>query len=324
MLAAIAGAAGPLEPAGKSAFALAMLRRDGVLVPFAAHDGRKWSNPWPTPSYRLEAPINLASVPGRWWGPVGPTTTWIAWPVEGEPRAVHVTGPIVIGAHCLANVGLKTDYAATEPIPPPTQHHHPKDGLATTGSETIEPVEVLDDTAPEWHKSLELMASAIEKAESKAGTSDRWEQVFGWRSKRAKTPMKLEVLCRSRPGGGSRVVHYFEAVRAYEAPKGFWFGVSPDLGLDIGRGRPGCGLNIFSQGFFIVDGKGLVFENVVSTFTDCDRNAVDYALPMGTILVNGKLHWIMHWSGRGRERYGIVEIGEGSLKTVLYVPGGDC
>jgi len=322
-LTAIAGAAGAPPPAGQSAFAVAMLRRDGVLVPFAVHDGRKWSNPWPTPSYRLEAPINLSSVPRRWWGPVGPTTTWIAWPTERQPRAVHVTAPVVFSAHCLSNVGLQTDYAASEPIPPPAQHHHPKDGLAMTGNEAIEPIEVLEEGAPEWSKTLEIVGTAIEKAESKAATTDRWELLYGWRDKRARTPLKLEVLCRSRSAGQSRAVYYFEAVRAYEPPRGFWFAVDPDRGF-AAQSRKGCGLNIFSQGFFVVDGKGLVFENVVSTFTDCDRDAVDYALPLGTIMVNGKVHWIMHWSGRGRERYGIMEIGDRSLKSVIYVLGGGC
>jgi len=318
---AAAGAARATLTAGQPPFAVAMLRRDGVLVPFAVHDGRKWSSSWPTPGFRLEAPITLASIPPRWWGPVAPTTTWIAWPTGGQPRAVHVTGPVVFSAHCLSNVGLKTDYVASEPIPPPGQHHHPKDGLATTGDLAVEPIEVLDEGAPEWDKTLDIIGTAIEKAESKAATADRWEQVYGWRGKRAKTPLKLEVLCRSRSAGQSTAVYYLEAVREFEPPRGFWFGASLPEGFAV---RKGCGLNIFSQGFFIVDGKELVFQNVVSTFTDCDRGSVDYALPLGTLRVNDKVHWIMHWSGRGRERYSITEIGDRSVKSVIYVQGGGC
>ena len=50
---------------------LGVVRNDGLLLPFAAFDGRKWSTPWPgdiggpgTP----DLPVNLASVPAKWWG----------------------------------------------------------------------------------------------------------------------------------------------------------------------------------------------------------------------------------------------------------------
>ena len=133
-LTALAGAAERPATDASPGFMLAMLRRDGVLVPFAVTDGKKWSNPWPVPKYKLEAPITFADIPGDWWGRIAPTTTWTAWPTRGEPLTVHVSSPVVFTAHCLSNVGLRTDFRTSEPIPPVTQQHHPKDGVATTGN----------------------------------------------------------------------------------------------------------------------------------------------------------------------------------------------
>ena len=62
VLAALATAAAPLAAQRDPAFAVAMLRRDGVIIPFAVFDGRSWSTPWPAPTYGLEAPLTMAAV----------------------------------------------------------------------------------------------------------------------------------------------------------------------------------------------------------------------------------------------------------------------
>ncbi len=169
-LAAIVAAAEPPAPDAEASFAVAMLRRDGVLVPFAVNDGKRWSSPWPGPKFQLEAPLTFASIPEHWWGRAAPASTWIAWPTLKEPRAVHVTGPVVFGAHCLSNVGLQTDYKSAEPVPPVTQHHHPKDGLATTGEEhdrigqdelrqaLLEPLALLHVMVDQQHRSSFALA----------------------------------------------------------------------------------------------------------------------------------------------------------------------
>ncbi len=89
-------------------------------------------------------------------------------------------------------------------------------------------------------------------------------------------------------------------------------------------GRVFAGLDIFSQGFYVVSDKKVVRDSVVSTFTNVDRDDVDYGLPLGTITIGDKVDWIMHWSGRGRERYTILEVGDKALRRVVDVPGGAC
>jgi hypothetical protein len=321
VLGAIAGAVGRPAASSSSAFMLAMLRRDGVLVPFATNDGKRWSASWPAPKYALEAPLTFDDIPARWWGRVPPAKTWIAWPTHGEPRAVHVAGPVVFMAHCLSNVGLRSDYRSAEPIPPPAQQHHPKDGVATTGDVTVEPVDVLDDTAPDWQTVLTLATPAIEKVEV-SGARDRVRgSEQDWRKLRAQTPLKLEVLCRSKGVSQGALVYYFEAVREVAPQPGLATFFKPAVRGPI---RRDCAFVVFSQGFVILDGKALVAASAVSTFANCDREEVEYGLPLGTITINGRTHWIMHWSGFGQEHYSIIEAAGKIIKKVLDVPGGAC
>jgi hypothetical protein len=320
-LAASAGPVGRPPASSSSGFMLAMLRRDGVLVPFAANDGKRWSASWPAPKYELEAPLTIADIPSRWWGRVPPAMTWIAWPTRGEPHAVHVLGPVVFVAHCLSNVGLRTDYQSPDPMPPPAQQHHPKDGVATTGDVTVQPIDVLDDTAPEWHTILDLATPAIEKAEVSGAGGNVRIGTQDWRTLRKQAPLALEVLCRSAGVTPGTSVYYFEAVRQF-APQ-------PGLAIFFPRAtrspvRRDCAFVIFSQGFVITDGKALVAADAVSTFANCDREEVEYGLPLGTITANGRGHWIMHWSGFGREHYSIIEVATKTIKKVLDVPGGAC
>src|SRR5688572_5440345 len=89
------------QPAAASAsrhLVLGMVRNDGVLLPFAAFDGRKWSAPWPfidrfggVP----ELPVNLASVPLDWWGGEAPGA-WRLWSRSGEPRALALSSLVMV------------------------------------------------------------------------------------------------------------------------------------------------------------------------------------------------------------------------------------
>ncbi len=53
----------------------AVVRGDGLLIPFATWTGERWGNTWPTPAKRLDVPVQLRDLPARWWGKTGPATT---------------------------------------------------------------------------------------------------------------------------------------------------------------------------------------------------------------------------------------------------------
>ena len=56
-------AAAGVIAAEKQKFSLAMLRRDGVIIPFASYDGKAWSLQWPESDVSAPLPISLADVP---------------------------------------------------------------------------------------------------------------------------------------------------------------------------------------------------------------------------------------------------------------------
>ena len=305
---AMAAASAPPAPKPQSAFAVAMLRRDGVLVPFAVHDRGRWSAPWPAPGYRLEAPLTFEAIQRRWWGPISPATTWIAWPTGQDPRAVHVRAPVVIPAHCLSTVGLQTDYRSPEIVPPPTQHHHPKDGVATTGDQTIVPIEVLDVASPESARTLGLLMPAIEKGEARVWVGGAWLPSPVPPGGSRPGP-RWEVLCRSKASPDGSDVYYFETVRELRSRPG---------------AKPNCNGAMITQGFVLLGTKGPEKSLIFATLTDCDRAEVDFGLPLGSLTVNGRHYWIMQFSGRGRERYAIVEVGGANPRFVVDVMGGGC
>ncbi len=321
VLAAVATVAAPLAAQRDPAFAVAMLRRDGVIIPFAVFDGRSWSTPWPAPAYRLEAPLTMAAVRRQWWGRVDPSSTWLAWPTHGDPRTLRIRGPVVVPVHCLSTIGLQTDYRSPDPIPPPTQHHHPKDGVATTGTQTVVPIDVLTDTSVEWAPTLAMLAPAVEKAESSESRDGAGLSAAAWRSRATDAPLRLEVLCRSKASTTGGVAYYFEAARQFR-PGG---GPSAPLARRADAStRRDAGVELFSQGFVVLDGGRIVCQSISSTFSDAERNNINFGLPLGSTIVNGREHWIVHLAGRGREQYVIVEVGPGNLRTVVSVFGGGC
>src|SRR5712692_158569 len=76
---AIAAAAMAVASAGLRAadvssdkLTVGVLRRDGIVIPFATFDGKRWRRDWPEPRQRVDVPATLSSVPSRWWGPLKP------------------------------------------------------------------------------------------------------------------------------------------------------------------------------------------------------------------------------------------------------------
>src|SRR4051794_28317478 len=91
------------EPRG---FAVAVLRRDGLLIPFATFDGKRWRNTWPAPhGFELTIPISTGSVPTRWWGIPGRREIWQAW-VDGASSSLRVVQPDWVGVHCTRVITL--------------------------------------------------------------------------------------------------------------------------------------------------------------------------------------------------------------------------
>src|SRR5829696_942772 len=111
----VATCAAVLSAAPDQKFSLAVLRRDGVMIPFAAYDGRSWSVPWPGAATAI-LPIALSDVPKAWWGPVGAAAPWTAWLPDNVKTPVKLLKPAHVPIFCGAHLAVATDYRG-EPSP---------------------------------------------------------------------------------------------------------------------------------------------------------------------------------------------------------------
>ena len=93
----------------KVRFALGVLRRDGILIPFAAYDDGDWSVPWPNSPRRIARPISLDDVPQKWWGPQEPEAPWRAWVDDHELVMGTALGELLAeaGAHLIGYRDLR-------------------------------------------------------------------------------------------------------------------------------------------------------------------------------------------------------------------------
>jgi hypothetical protein len=298
-------------------FTLAVMRRDGIMVPFASYDNGHWYNRWPLPSEDREVPLSLSAVPADWWGIEGATSTWTLWTADGKARQVQATAPLAYDAHCLVNVGLRTDYRSLAPAPPLEQHHYPKDGIAVTGSVTIEPVVVSQADDSMWKSLEEVLRPNINWAEANLLRGLPPTDVrFGFNSSgvpnaRQVAP-KVEVLVAATGLKPDTLTVYFEATKRYEP-------------TDKSAARP-CGAVTFASGWVHRNpaGQGFLDNNLQSRLTDCTQWNVDFGTPLGVIRIAGKPFWIMQVARWGGEAYQIVEIGDNRTTVVLTTPGGWC
>ena len=109
-------------------FVLGVLRRDGIVIPFAAFDGRRWSKRWPD-LLPVERPIALSDIPKNWWGVEPAPERWHHWKDGGRTGEVALTSPVVGSPMCEPRFTLRSNYKSSEPAPPAFVLPFPKDGL---------------------------------------------------------------------------------------------------------------------------------------------------------------------------------------------------
>ncbi|RPJ69902.1 MAG: hypothetical protein EHM24_17155, partial [Acidobacteria bacterium] len=210
-----AGAPEPLSSRGP--FTLAVLRKDGVVIPFAHFDGRKWSNSWVVPTKAFEVPLSLTDVPDGWWPQKKTIPTWTAWPTQRSSRRIETQGPVLLRAHCQRTVGLRTNWMPNEIPPPDGVQPYPKEGVATAGgSVLVEPVQLIGEGAPEWKMVADNVSEEATARELAAvrSLSSVWSHPVP-EAQRAKTPFEPEVVLRSHDRSTGWDVYYFEGVKRY-------------------------------------------------------------------------------------------------------------
>jgi len=292
------------QAAPPAPFGIGVLRRDGIVIPFAGFDGNRWRASWPAAKDQVDVPVNVPSVPGGWWGKAGPHDQWQVWTRADSPLTVRVTQPDWVTVQCLRQVGFRTDYRPAEPPPDPGTQPFPKDGLAVWPPQRIDRIAIV----PPGQLAPQPVTDAFNDAEERARRSAQGPatRLTPDRKMRESVAMNVEAIYVTADAAGSRV-YYFEMSKQYA------------------RRGDACPLVTFGAGWFVREGAGelrkLRFD---ADIVDCERYGLLYMFPLGAVRLSNRLYWIAQWSGWDYEEYGVVEIKPKSVEDVIRVIGGRC
>jgi hypothetical protein len=303
LVGAVVASIAAADAAGRG-FAVGVLRRDGVLIPFATFDGKRWRNTWPPPQLELTVPINVASIPSRWWGPTGPLDTWQAW-IGGAPRPLRVVQPDWVGIHCVRMIALKTDYRADAVIPPQEVQPYPKDALAVSPPQPVEPIEIVPIGTRSVLEVTTKLRDAFNQSERK--TESQYGHPIARRSREGVEPT-IEAIYAF---GSAPRVYYVEAVRSYR---------------ELLRPTGDCTAVSIGTGWFIRDADGADVRPLLMTVDvlNCDRRGASFMLPLGAMRVGAKTFWLAQFSGWDHERYVVIDITPKNAVAVVSTWGGGC
>jgi hypothetical protein len=307
----MAAAAAPPDPS----FTLGILRRDGILLPFAAFNGKSWDTPWPGSDLAVPLPIAIDDVPKKWWGAVGPGAPWTAW-ILGEatltPRPLVVRKPEQIHVFCGGRLALGTDYRggavdAREPTAP-------KHGLAIAaapGTVTLEPIVEVSVLSRDARQIVETIRTEFDEQESRAAKHfTQWQHPYS-DDERKEYPIQLEAFYRAAESNARGTWHtsYVEAVRRFPA-------VDPS--------DKDCGVITFVRGWVNEQPGKKPVINIGALVTYCDRDNVSFMLPFGRLAVGGDSYWVYQTSSWRDEFYSVARVRPEEVRPVVAVVGGSC
>jgi hypothetical protein len=289
-------------------FVLGVLRRDGVVLPFAAYDGRRWRAPWPADTRFAELPISLESIDPDWWGRAAPPQSMALWS-GGQARGdLKLVAPAMIRLPCGLRLGISTNYHPAEVPPPPMEQPYPKDGLVISTGQAIAPIETVAEGSPARQMvALEIVEEFDRQEQRAAAEFMRWEHPVR-RQDRRKIPIEVEALYRAPMDDAGWTAYYVEAVRRY--PPG------PD--------DEGCGLLTSVRGWLRDGPKGERDAELSAQISYCDRYGVTFMLPLGLLKVRSGTYWVYQVAGYEREAYLIAKPTRRSVERALSYPAVVC
>jgi hypothetical protein len=284
-------------------FAVGVMRRDGVVVPLAAYDGKRWSVNWPGPGLELQIPITIESVPKEWWGPTKALAEWQIWTSGGAPRTARVTQPDWIRTHCLRQVALRTDYRSEWPAPPDREQPYPKDGLAVSPPTPVEQIERVAIDSPDAQALAAVVTDAFNEAEEETAAR------FGHPIKRpTRESVKIDLEAIYAYGSAPRI-YYVEAARGYRT----------DRHVDSE-----C-VTAFGTGWFARDAAGKPRKlDVAVDLLPCNLYGASYMLPLGVMRLGDRTFWIVQYSGWNHERFVIADVQNDKVNAAVIKAGGGC
>lgn len=290
-------------------FVLGVLRRDGVVSPFAAFDGKHWSKPWPGTLRYLDLPISVDAVPRKWWGRAGTPSEMTVWADGTNRGSVRLERPMPLRPMCSARLALLTSYKSTHPAALPGDRPFPKDGLAITGTQPIAAIEILTPSAREWVSTALLLMEPFARAEQNAVRAfTDWKHPLS-RDQRTKVPLELETMYRAPMDTPGWAAYHLEAVKRYPP----------------GSDDEGCGPMTSVSAWMTVGPEGQrAMDTYRADVTYCERAGSSFMLPLGLIKAGGRHYWVYQISGHHREYYVVARPLTDSIQSVVDYEAGAC
>jgi len=214
-----------------------------------------------------------------------------------------VTQPDWIEAHCLRQIGLRTDYAPAEPAPPRTTQPYPKDGLAVSPPQSVQPIAIVRPESEEARALLTAVQEAFNSAER--ATEKAWGHPVSRRAREGREPDVDAVYAF----GDYPRIYYVEAIRRYRT---------------LGQAAADCEAVGFGTGWFMKEDDNVRPLQMTVDLLGCDRRGANYMLPLGTMRIAGTLYWLAQFAGWNNERYVVVEIKQKTVEAVVNTQGGSC
>lgn len=299
---------GPADAEKDLHLSLAVVRADGIMLPFASYNDGSWDVPWPGPNAGFMVPLTIEDVPKKWWGAAGPEAAWKAWLANEQTRDLKLVRPVQIQIFCTLRLGVATDYRGTLPAQPmPTL---PKDALAVAGGMPPGPIQTVSKLSPDTKRVGALITAKFNQAEKLAARAfTAWEHPFD-ESERQTYPIEIETIYRSveTTKRGTWSTSYIEAVRKFPARPG----------------DRGCGLITYAYGWIREEQGKPARIDLAAKVTYCDREGVPFMQPFGRLQLKGEVFWVYQLSSWRDEVYAISRVRPDKVEPVLAVSGGFC
>ena len=307
MVPALPAPAPPAEE-DEAPFVLGVLRRDGLVFPFASFSGKQWESRWPDELRWIEVPLSLGDVPSKWWGKAGAPSQFTIWS-DGVARGpLRLGRPVMVTAACQRRIGVTSNYRSTEIPPPPAVRPYPKDGLVTSGPQRIDAIPVVPPGSPEFVAAAMALLEPMDRAEQAAVSQfSDWHHPVS-RKERRKVPIEIEALYRASMDAEGWTAYHVEVIKRY-AP---------------GPEDEGCGLVTSATGWMAAGPKEKRWTELSARVTYCDRKGVAYFLPLGIMHLRGRTYWIFQTSGYEIERYSVVRPTSKAVEFETGYTAGSC
>jgi hypothetical protein len=282
-------------------FALAIVRLDGRLVPFAAYEGGRWERAWPEADEATGGLPTTGNTPSIWRrrGDRVPTV-WRAWPSSGASRIeAHVKGVEIVEAHCQGQVALVTD------LPEAKGEHPLKFGVAIDSNLPIASIEEVRRSDVLWRTAEQAIVANFASLEAAKAQADHVQLL-------PETPAPVaQITALYREAKSPNSPMYFVAEKKYRTPR------FPQ--------DPGCtALTIMTGWLVSTDAGTLILRDPKIFLTDCDAKEARTALPLAVLRVSNQVFWVLQEHGYEDETYVIAEIGPSEVRYHIEVNGGGC